>query len=75
MFYIIYNETFVFLYLLSEALMGNVTKYLQKLGMGIYYKENQPSVLKKNNQNLEKPCFTTHQLEVKYAVDKQISVP
>ena len=27
--------------------MGNVTKYLQKLGMGIYDNENQPGVSKK----------------------------
>ena len=31
----------------SVTPMGNVTKYLQKLGMGIYDNENQPGVSKK----------------------------
>ena len=58
----------------SVAPMGNVTKYLQKLGMGVYNNENQPGVSKKNNPNLGKPHFSTHLLEVKYAVGKQISL-
>ena len=52
----------------SVTPMGNVTKYLQKLGMGVYDNENQPGVSKKNNPNLGKQRFSTHQLEVKYAV-------
>ena len=51
--------------------MGNMTKYLQKLGMGVNDNENQKG-FQKNNLNLEKPCFSTHHLEVKYAVGKQI---
>ena len=31
----------------SVTPMGNVTKYLQKLGMGVYNNENQLGVLKK----------------------------
>ena len=37
---------------LSGEPMGNVTQYLQKLGIGIYDAENQPEVLEKNNLNL-----------------------
>ena len=54
--------------------IGNVTKYLQKLGMGVYDNENQPGVSKKKNLNLGKPCFSIYRLEVKYAVGKQILV-
>ena len=53
--------------------MGNVTKYLQKLGMGVYDNENQLGVSKKNDPNLGKPRFSIYRLEVKYAVGKQIS--
>ena len=56
----------------SVTPMGNVTKYLQKLGMGVYNNENQPGVSKKNNPNMGKPRFSTHRLEVNYAVGKQI---
>ena len=52
--------------------MGNVTKYLQKLGMGIY--DKPAGCFQKNNLNLGKPHFSTHRLEVKYAVAKQISM-
>ena len=31
--------------------MGNVTKYLQKLGMGVYDNENQPGVSKTYVEN------------------------
>ena len=31
----------------SVAPMGNVTKYLQKLRMGVYDNENQPGILRK----------------------------
>ena len=34
----------------SVTPMGNVAKYLPKLGMGIYDNENQPGVLKKITQ-------------------------
>ena len=53
----------------SVSPMGNVTKYLQKLGMGVYNNENQPGVSKKG-----KPRFSTHRLEVNYVVGKQISL-
>ena len=52
--------------------MGNVTKYLQKLGMGIY--DEAAGRFKKNNLNLGKPHFSTHRLEVKYAVGKEVSM-
>ena len=57
----------------SVTPMGNVTKYLQKLGMGVYDNENQPGCFEKNNPNLRKPCFSIYRLEVKYAFGKQIS--
>ena len=46
-------DEIVFIYLCnipvprSVTPMGNVTKYLQKLGMGVYDNENQPGVSKK----------------------------
>ena len=50
-------------YPLSEAPMGNVTSYLQKLGMGVY--DNKKSARRlKNNLNLGEPRFSTRQLEV-----------
>ena len=54
--------------------MGNVTKYLQKLAMGVYDNKNQPGVSKKYNLNLGKPLFSTNRLEVKYVVGKQLSI-
>ena len=41
-----YTDVFLYIpYRLSEASMGNVTKYLQKLGMGVY--DNQLGISKK----------------------------
>ena len=51
---------------------GQCDQYLQKLGMGVYDNENQLGVSKKKNPNLGKKHFSTHRLEVKYAVGKQI---
>ena len=42
--------------------------------MGVHVDENQPGVSKKNNPTFGKPRFSTHRLEVKYAVGKQISL-
>ena len=52
--------------------MGNVTKYLKKVGDG-RLKRKPTGRVEKNNPNLGKPHFSTHRLEVKYAVGKQIS--
>ena len=38
----------------SVSPMGNVTKYLQKLGMGVYNNENQPGVSKKTSESSSK---------------------
>ena len=54
--------------------MGNVTKYLQKLGMGVLRQWKPAGHFEKNNPNLGKSRFSTHRLEVKYAVGKQISM-
>ena len=44
--------------------MGDVGKYLQKLGMDIYDNETQPGVPKNNDLKTVYSCFSIHQLEV-----------
>ena len=51
--------------------MGNMTKYLQKLGMGVYNNEKQPGVSKKITQIWGNRVLA-HRLEVNYVVGKQI---
>ena len=60
--------------MLSETPMDNVTKDLQKVVGGRLRQQNPVGYSEIKNPNLGKPCFSADQLEVKYAVDKQISV-
>ena len=54
--------------------MGNVIKYFQKLGMGNDDNKKPVGCFEKITGIWEKICFISDQLEVKYAVGKQISV-
>ena len=58
---------------LSVAPMGNETQIFAKVGDGHLQQRKPAKRFKKKNPNLGKSHFSTHQLEVKYVVGKQIS--
>ena len=47
-------------HIVSLTPMGNVSKYVQKLGMGIYDKENQSCVSKKYSLNSGTHCIANY---------------
>ena len=52
---------------------GQCDQIFAKVGDGRLQQRKPAGHFEKNNPNLGKPCFSTYQLEVKYAVGKQIS--
>ena len=51
---------------------GQCDQIFAKVGDGRLHQRKPAGHFEKNDPNLGKPCFSTHQLEVKYVVGKQI---